>query len=127
MGFFFFIIITSKHLQTVDNNKTPIFFQLLPVWSMWSTYSCVRSRAALGSQINWGALLIFFCHVNLSRPFGLQKDEEGGEKMEVGWVDYDRNEKKKKEKKNRLKEEKKEKNLTIYETDENKNQHVANG
>ena len=35
--------------------------------------------------------------------------------------------KKKKEKKNRLKEEKKEKNLTIYETDENKNQHVANG
>ena len=47
--------------------------------------------------------------------------------MEVGWVDYDRNEKKKKEKKNRLKEEKKEKNLTIYETDENKNQHVANG
>ena len=69
----------------------------------------------------------FFCHVNLSRPLGLQKDEEGGEKMEVGWVDYDRNEKKKKEKKNRLKEEKKEKNLTIYETDENKNQHVANG
>ena len=48
--------------------------------------------------------------------------------MEVGWVDYDRNEKKKKKKKkNRLKEEKKEKNLTIYETDENKNQHVANG
>ena len=39
----------------------------------------------------------FFCHVNLSRPFGLLKDEEGGEKMEVGWVDYDRNEKKKKE------------------------------
>ena len=38
----------------------------------------------------------FFCHVNLSRPFGLLKDEEGGEKMEVGWVDYDRNEKKKK-------------------------------
>ena len=35
--------------------------------------------------------------------------------------------KKKKKKKNRLKEEKKEKNLTIYETDENKNQHVANG
>ena len=69
----------------------------------------------------------FFCHVNLSRPLGLQRDEEGGEKMEVGWVDYDRNEKKKKEKKNRLKEEKKEKNLTIYETDENKNQHVANG
>ena len=69
----------------------------------------------------------FFCHVNLSRPLGLQKDEEGGEKMEVGWVDYDRNEKKKKKKKNRLKEEKKEKNLTIYETDENKNQHVANG
>ena len=70
----------------------------------------------------------FFCHDNLSRPFGLLKDEEGGEKMEVGWVDYDRNEKKKKkEKKNRLKEEKKEKNLTIYETDENKNQHVANG
>ena len=31
--------------------------------------------------------------------------------MEVGWVDYDRNEKKKKEKKNRLKEEKKEKTL----------------
>ena len=111
MGFFFIIIITSKHFQTVDNNKTPIFFQLLPVWSMWSTYSCVRSRATLGSQINWGALLIFFCHVNLSRPFGLLKDEEGGEKMEVGWVDYDRNEKKKKEKKNRLKEEKKEKTL----------------
>ena len=41
----------------------------------------------------------FFCHVNLSRPLGLQKDEEGGEKMEVGWVDYDRNEKKKKERK----------------------------
>ena len=35
--------------------------------------------------------------------------------------------KRKKKKKNRLKEEKKEKNLTIYETDENKNQHVANG
>ena len=38
-----------------------------------------------------------------------------------------RKKKRKKEKKNRLKEEKKEKNLTIYETDENKNQHVANG
>ena len=46
----------------------------------------------------------FFCHVNLSRPLGLQKDEEGGEKMEVGWVDYDRNEKKKKkEKKKQIK------------------------
>ena len=45
----------------------------------------------------------FFCHVNLSRPLGLQKDEEGGEKMEVGWVDYDRNEKKKKRKKKQIK------------------------
>ena len=46
-----------------------------------------------------------------------------------GWVGRLRpkRKKKKKEKKNRLKEEKKEKNLTIYETDENKNQHVANG
>ena len=48
--------------------------------------------------------------------------------MEVGWVDYDRNEKKKKEKKKQIKGgEKRNKNLTIYETDENKNQHVANG
>ena len=69
----------------------------------------------------------FFCHVNLSRPLGLQKDEEGGEKMEVGWVDYDRNEKKKKRKKKQIKGGEKRKNLTIYETDENKNQHVANG
>ena len=69
----------------------------------------------------------FFCHVNLSRPLGLQKDEEGGEKMEVGWVDYDRNEKKKKKKKKQIKGGEKRKNLTIYETDENKNQHVANG
>ena len=45
----------------------------------------------------------FFCHVNLSRPFGLLKDEEGGEKMEVGWVDYDRNEKKKEEIKKQIK------------------------
>ena len=34
--------------------------------------------------------------------------------MEVGWVDYDRNEKEKKKKKNRLKEEKKEKKTVQY-------------
>ena len=34
--------------------------------------------------------------------------------MEVGWVDYDRNEKEKKKKKNRLKEEKKEKKTLQY-------------
>ena len=111
MGFFFIIIITSKHLQTVDNNKTPIFFQLLPVWSMWSTYSCVRSRATLGSQINWGALLIFFLSCQSFSPFWIAERRRGRGK-DGGWVGRLRpKRKKKKEKKNRLKEEKKEKTL----------------
>ena len=60
-----------------------------------------QSGPLLPNQLR--SFINFFCHVNLSRPLGLQKDEEGGEKMEVGWVDYDRNEKKKKRKKKQIK------------------------
>ena len=56
----------------------------------------------------------FFCHVNLSRPFGLLKDEEGGEKMEVGWVDYDRNEKKRRRRKKQIKGREKRKKTLQY-------------
>ena len=103
MGFFFIIIITSKHFQTVDNNKTPIFFSIASsLKHVIYLFMCKKQSGPwLPNQLR--SFINFFCHVNLSRPLGLQKDEEGGEKMEVGWVDYDRNEKKKKEKKKQIK------------------------
>ena len=69
----------------------------------------------------------FFLSCQSFSPFWIAERRRGRGK-DGGWVGRLRpKRKKKKEKKNRLKEEKKEKNLTIYETDENKNQHVANG